>query len=159
MAKKLKIKLPKRVAGVKIPKSVRKGPVGQFLNSGAGQILIAEALVAAAGTLAASRSDADSRDGDAVRHHPIDTTRRAGKRAANAGADQVARVSYALREAARAFRDAMEVGPTEAGLREETWQERSAGAEIQQAVTPAATNESAAKKKPASSRNEPPVPH
>src|SRR5918995_513236 len=104
VAKKLKIKLPKRVAGVKIPKSVRKGPVGQFLNSGAGQILIAEALVAAAGAFAVSRSDPDSQVGDIVRH-PIDTTRRAGRHAARAGADQAARMSYALREAARAFRD------------------------------------------------------
>jgi hypothetical protein len=157
MAKKLKIKLPKRVAGVKIPKSVRKGPVGQFLNSGAGQIMIAEALVAAAGTLAISRSDADSPIGDAVRH-PIDTTRRVGHRAANAGADQAARMSYALKEAARAFRDAMQTGATDAGAHEETWQERSAAA-IQPAVTPGTTSESAAKKKPTSSRNEPAVPH
>jgi hypothetical protein len=158
MPKKLKIKLPKRVAGVKIPKSVRKGPVGQFLNSGAGQILIAEALVAAAGTLAVSRSDADSGTGDAVRH-PIDTTRRVGSRTASAGADQAARMSYALREAARAFREAMEVGPMDVESREETWPERSPGAAIQPAVTPSATSESVAKKKPTSSRNEPAVPH
>jgi hypothetical protein len=157
MPKKLKIKLPKRVAGVKIPKSVRKGPVGQFLNSGAGQILIAEALVAAAGTLAVSRDDEDSRIGDAIRH-PVDTTRRVGRRAANAGADQAARMSYALREAARAFRDAMESGPMDAGSREEAWPERSAGAEVQPAITPGAPSESAAKKKP-TSRNEPAVPH
>ena len=35
MAKKLKV--PKRVAGVKIPKAVRKGPVGTFLNSTSGR--------------------------------------------------------------------------------------------------------------------------
>ena len=44
---KSKIKVPKRVAGVKIPKSVRKGPVMDFVNSSTGRLLIAEALTAA----------------------------------------------------------------------------------------------------------------
>jgi hypothetical protein len=118
VAKKLKLKLPKRVAGVKIPKSVRKGPVGQFLNSGAGQVLVAQALVAAAGALAVSKTDPDSRIGDLI-HHPVDATRRGGRRAARRDADQAARVSYALREAAQAFRDAMETGsPAEREWRE-----------------------------------------
>ena len=47
MAKKLK--LPKRIAGIKIPKTIRKGSVGEFMSSPAGQLVIAEALVAAAG--------------------------------------------------------------------------------------------------------------
>lgn len=41
MAKKLK--LPKRIAGIKIPKTIRKGPVGEFMSSPAGQLVIAEA--------------------------------------------------------------------------------------------------------------------
>jgi hypothetical protein len=154
MAKKLKIKLPKRVAGVKIPKSIRKGPVGQFLNSGAGQILIAEALVAAAGALAVSSSDENSRVGEIVRH-PIDATRRVGMRAARAGSQRAERLSYALQEAARAFRDAMEVAPQEAVQRDESWQETAARSEPQ----PGATGDAAAKKKQTSSRSEPPAPH
>jgi hypothetical protein len=154
MAKKLKLKLPKRVAGVKIPKSIRKGPVGQFLNSGAGQILIAEALVAAAGALAVSSSDPNSRVGDMVRH-PIDATRRAGRHAKRAGAQHAERMSYALQEAARAFRDAMEIAPAEAPPREETWQEVATRSEVQSG----ATSEAAAKKKQTSSRSEPPAPH
>jgi hypothetical protein len=110
MAKKLKIKLPKRVAGVKIPKAVRKGPVAAFLNSGAGQLILAETLVAAAGALAVSKSDPDVSPGEAVRH-PVDTSRRVGRAVAQTGGDQAARLSYALREAARAFRDAIEAGP------------------------------------------------
>ncbi len=148
MAKKLKIKLPKRVAGVKIPKSVRKGPVGQFVNSTAGQIVIAEALVAAAGALAVSRTDPDSRFGNLV-HHPIDTTRRAGRHAARAGTDQAARLSYALREGARAFRAAMEAGPHEEGWREPT------SADVESGVT----SEAPTKKKQAPPRSEPSVPH
>jgi hypothetical protein len=149
MAKKLKVKLPKRVAGMKIPKSVRKGPIGQFVNSTAGQIVIAEALVAAAGALAVSRTDSNSAVGSLV-HHPVDTTRRVGRRAARAGADQAARLSYALREASRAFREAMEVGPIE-----ERWQEPATSADAETGVT----SEAPSKKKQTSSRGEPPVPH
>jgi hypothetical protein len=148
MAKKLKIKLPKRVAGVKIPKSVRKGPIGQFLNSGAGQIVIAEALVAAAGALAVSKTDSESRVGNLV-HHPVDTTRRVGRGAARASADQAERLSYALREGARAFRAAMETGP-----RDESWHEPTS-AEME----PAVTSEAPAKKKQVPPRSEPSVPH
>ena len=158
MAKKLKIKLPKRVAGVKIPKSVRKGPVGQFLNSGAGQILIAEALVAAAGAFAVSRSDLHSNIGDVVRH-PIDATRRVGRHAARGGADRAARMSYALKEAARAFRDAMEVAPREIAPSDESWHEPTASPSAGTESQPVATGEAVAKKKPTSSRSEPPVPH
>ena len=109
MAKKLKIKLPKRVAGVKIPKTVRKGPIADFLNSGAGQLVLAQALVAIAGTLAVSKTRPDSRAGNAIRH-PADTARRAAQHLTDMGADQGARLSYALQEAARAFRTAMEEG-------------------------------------------------
>ena len=49
---KSRIKVPKRLAGVKIPKAVRKGPVMDFVNSKSGRILIAQALTAAIGVLA-----------------------------------------------------------------------------------------------------------
>jgi hypothetical protein len=152
MAKKLKLKLPKRVAGVKIPKSVRKGPIGQFVNSGAGQIVIAQALMAAAGALAVSRTEPDSRIGTMV-HHPIDTARRAGRRAARMSAEQAAKLSYALREAAQAFRDAME----ESGPYEEAWRESPATAENESGISSEvlAKKEAAAKKKQAPPRSEP----
>jgi hypothetical protein len=155
MAKKLKIKLPKRVAGVKIPKSVRKGPVGQFLNSGAGQVIVAQALVAAAGALAVSKTDPDSQIGNFI-HHPVDTTRRAGRRAARTGADQAARVSYALREAAQAFREAMEAGAPA----EQEWREPPSAQEGESAMPGEALtrSEPAAKKKQSPPRGEP-VPH
>jgi hypothetical protein len=53
-----KIKLPKRVAGIKIPKSVRKGAVRDFLNSGAGQLVLAELVAIAAAAFAAKGVDA-----------------------------------------------------------------------------------------------------
>lgn len=40
-----KLKIPKRIAGLKIPKAVRKGPAGKFLKSSAGQLLVAQALL------------------------------------------------------------------------------------------------------------------
>jgi hypothetical protein len=143
MAKKLKIKLPKRVAGVKIPKAVRKGPIAGFLNSGAGQLIIAEKLVAAAGALAVSKSDQNTRTGEALRH-PADTTRRVARALAHTGDDQAERLLYALREAARAFRAAMETGPGA----QESRPDATGEVEV----------ESNAKKKP-SSRGEPVAPH
>jgi hypothetical protein len=53
---KLRIKVPKRVVGVKIPKAVRKGPVMEFVNSKSGRVLIAQALTA--GNASATRSRA-----------------------------------------------------------------------------------------------------
>ena len=74
MAKKHKMKLPKRIAGMKIPKGIRKGPIGNFLTSSGGQLVIAEALLAAGGFYAARRLDPNTPAGEAVRH-PIDSMR------------------------------------------------------------------------------------
>jgi hypothetical protein len=142
MAKKLKIKLPKRVGGVKIPKSIRKGPIAGFLNSGAGQMVLAEALVAAAGAFTASRTSPGTKAGELVRH-PLEGSRRAGHAATKAGAEQAAHLSFALQEAARAFRVAMEEGPPEDG----SW-----------SAPEDADAEPVAKKKH-SSRNDTTVPH
>lgn len=96
MAKKLK--LPKRIAGVKIPKPVRKGPVGRFFGSPAGQLLLAEALVFAGGVFAARRSDL-----------PMRTAGGASRR--DALQEASARFSYAFGEAMKAFRSALHEGP------------------------------------------------
>jgi hypothetical protein len=95
---------------MKIPKSVRKGPIASFLNSGAGQLVLAQALVGAAGVFAASKTDPDSRAGDAVRH-PVQHAKQTGRTLKRESAEQAARLSYALKEASRAFRTAMEQGP------------------------------------------------
>ena len=59
MAKKRKKKnyLPKRIAGVRVPKTVRRAPVGEFLTSAAGQAIIA-ALILRAGSRLAHDADA-----------------------------------------------------------------------------------------------------
>ena len=93
MAKKVKIKLPKKVAGVKIPKVIRKGPIGQFLNSGAGQVILAETLVAATAMFAAEKKGG---------------VRRLGKALAGAGVDQTERLANACKAAGRAFREALQ---------------------------------------------------
>jgi hypothetical protein len=112
VSKKSRIKLPKRIAGLKIPKVVRKGPVMDFVNSSAGQRLLAEGLMAAAG-LFAVKSAAGTTAGDAVRH-PVDTVKEAGSRLSGHGADtqasikrNSARLQFAFGEAARAFRAAL----------------------------------------------------
>jgi hypothetical protein len=108
MAKKLK--LPKRIAGIKIPKSIRKGPVGDFMSSRAGQLVIAEALVAAAGVFTVQKADENLDAAQAVKH-PGDSARRLVQSLTDSGADQGQRLTYALKEAARAFKVAMEDGP------------------------------------------------
>jgi len=52
-----KIKLPKQIAGVKVPKVVRKGPFGEFINSSAGQLMLAEMLTVAAAAFVVKRTD------------------------------------------------------------------------------------------------------
>jgi hypothetical protein len=45
-------KVPKRIAGIKLPKTLRKGAIGAFLATPAGQVLAAEGLLVVAGVLA-----------------------------------------------------------------------------------------------------------
>lgn len=98
---KSRIKVPKRVAGVKIPKAVRKGPVMDFVNSKAGRVLIAQALTAAVGVLAYKTASPETRE--RVRgkvKNGADGTNEALKR-------NTARLSFAFGEAVTAFRTAL----------------------------------------------------
>jgi hypothetical protein len=98
---KSRIKVPKRVVGVKIPKAVRKGPVMDFVNSKAGRVLIAQALTAAIGVLAFKQVSPETRD--RVRgkvKNGVDETGDAFKRS-------TARLSFAFSEAVTAFRAAL----------------------------------------------------
>ena len=89
-----KPKLPRRIAGIRLPIAVRNGLVVGFLNSTAGRALVSEALVLAAGVFgperlrsyAASRRDQEARV----------TVKEAR-----------ARLSYACLEAMKAFRAAL----------------------------------------------------
>jgi hypothetical protein len=52
MTKSDTLKLPKRIAGVKVPKVLRRpGTIVDFLNSPVGRLVLAEALIAAAAAL------------------------------------------------------------------------------------------------------------
>jgi hypothetical protein len=97
------IKLPKRIAGIKIPKGIRKGPVINFLNTPPGQVVLAQALLVIGGAFAVEKS----RDNDGALH-PMDAlkdaSRNIGERADFAGA----KLTRAFAAAAHAFRDVME---------------------------------------------------
>jgi hypothetical protein len=97
MAKSSRIKVPKRVAGVKIPKAIRKGPVMDFVNSKAGKMLLAEALTAAIGVLAYKRAG-------------INKVKKGAENTRDVLARNTARLSFAFGEAITAFRTAL-AGP------------------------------------------------
>jgi hypothetical protein len=101
MAKSSKIKVPKRVAGVKIPKSVRKGPALQFVNSPAGKLLVAEALTAALAMFAYKQTQGQTtgENGEKLKHAAHD--------AEDALKRNTARLTHAFGEAVRAFREAL----------------------------------------------------
>ena len=103
MASKRKMKLPKRIAGIKIPKGIRKGPIGNFLSSSGGQLVIAEALLAAGGFYAARRLDPNTPAGEAVRH-PIDSMR---AKLGSYGSGTSERFARALRAGVHAFRNTL----------------------------------------------------
>ena len=102
---KHKMKLPKRIAGIKIPKVIRKGALGHFLNSNAGQLVVAETLTALAAAFTASKVD-DMSVGENLRH-PVKGGRRVGHLLAAAGSDQSERLTHAFRQAGKAFHDAL----------------------------------------------------
>ena len=102
---KSKLKLPKRIAGVKIPKKIRKGPVGQFLNSSAGQLLVAEALIAAGGAFFASE-DGGRKSSGVVKRLTGSASER-GTEAQQVLERGSARLAFAFSEAVRAFRKAL----------------------------------------------------
>ena len=95
------IKVPKRVAGVKIPKAVRKGPVMDFVNSKAGRVLSAQALTAAIGVLAYKQASPETRA--RVR----DTVKNGADETTDALKRNTARLSVAFGEAVTAFRTAL----------------------------------------------------
>jgi hypothetical protein len=145
MAKKRKSKLPKRIAGIKIPKRVRKGPVAAFLSSQAGQIAVAEALALAASALAVKRStDA----GGETPEHPPHDLKSTGGRAVDAVGDRSARFAAALRAAAETFRNVMsedrnfEVRPMEAGTEPRSMDDVVSEAPRKKSATPPVTEPS-----------------
>jgi hypothetical protein len=92
-----KLKIPKRIGGVKVPKAARKGPVADFLNSSGGQVLLAEALVLAAGVFGINQLRS--------------TSGRNGADARGTIEEASARLAHACSEALKAFRAALAEDP------------------------------------------------
>lgn len=107
--KKKKNHLPKRIAGVKMPKSVRRGRLGELLASPVGQTLLTEAILGA-GAAAASIGGGKS---PKVRRYAHDTAERLRHGGGEATHDAVAAgstLTYAIGEAARSFAEALHRG-------------------------------------------------
>jgi hypothetical protein len=98
-----KAKLPKRILGMKIPKQIRKGPLGQFLASSGGQVVVVETLLAAAAFYGARRIGPDTSIGETLRH-PLDSLR-AGRDWSRGASDRFAR---ALRAGLQSFRASLQ---------------------------------------------------
>jgi len=94
--------LPKRIGGVKVPKSVRKGRFGELLASHTGQTLLAEAVQAegSEGRSSVVMADPGLRS---VAEHIADRLHQEGDREA-----AVAALAFALGEAARTFIHALD---------------------------------------------------
>jgi hypothetical protein len=90
-----KVKVPKKVAGIKVPKALRKsGALDALVSSSIGREILAGAIVAAAGAAAS-----------ALRKHgpSVDDVGRAGKAVAGAGADAASATGDMTRTAASAL--------------------------------------------------------
>ena len=116
-AKTSKGAIPKRIAGVKVPKAVRKGRFGELLASRTGQAVIAQAILGAGAVAAGMRAKDNPKVQSAARKAKHTITDKADAAASDAGAGALA---YALGEAARSFADAMRRGgPTQASAEDE----------------------------------------
>lgn len=108
-AKKKKAGLPKRIAGVRVPKAVRKGRIADLLASRQGQALIAEAILGA-GALAAGMKAKDDPKVRKLAKDAKGSVAHAGDDAAGAFGGGASTLAYALSEAARAFAEALRNG-------------------------------------------------
>ncbi len=107
MAKKKKSRLPKKIAGVRVPKAVRKGRFGELLASQTGQKLIAEALLGGAAILAGKKA-AESprlREATSKAKAKVADTVEAATPSVTDGA-----LAAAIAAAARSFADALQNG-------------------------------------------------
>lgn len=111
MAKKKskKASLPKRLAGVKIPKKVRKGRLGALLASPLGQELLAGSVAVAGGALAARKAKQSPEA-----RHLASQVKHAGKDGAADTQAAASLFAHALGEAARTFAETLQNGGRQA---------------------------------------------
>ena len=104
--KKSKSLLPKRVGGVKIPRSIRKGRAGRFLTSPLGVALISEAVMAAGVVTAVKKADEASTLGH-LRDNAGEALRQARGGAKGRSRESAEALRSAFSAAAAAFADAL----------------------------------------------------
>jgi hypothetical protein len=104
--KGLKGVIPKKIAGVKVPKSVRQGRFGELLASKTGQAVIAQAILGA-GAVAAGLKAKDSPTVREAAHDAKHKVKDTAGDATGAAGDMTATLAFALGEAARSFADAL----------------------------------------------------
>jgi hypothetical protein len=99
-----KVKVPKKVGGLKVPKSLRKsGAVNMFLNHDLGRLILADVIVAAA-TAAATGLARHRPSGEQITHAgeaALDTGQRAASGTADAVHAAAGTLGNAFTEAAR----------------------------------------------------------
>ena len=110
MAKQSKV--PKRIVGIKVPKQVRKGAVGEFLGSRAGQVIVAAVLVEL-GVVLANVLDPSTKTGRGLRHALAEGADAVFPAGAGKGAKKLAQqrmdlLSNAFERAIDAFRATMD---------------------------------------------------
>jgi hypothetical protein len=91
---------------VKVPKSLRRGILGEFLTSGAGQALVAALIIKAAQRLShevTHTSQSAASAGNGAQPSWADHAAHAGNEAAGAAHDATLNVKHALAQAARHF--------------------------------------------------------
>ncbi|MET0295157.1 MAG: hypothetical protein ABW042_09085 [Phenylobacterium sp.] len=106
MAKRKKKAVPKRLAGVKIPKTMRQG-LNDLLASKRGRALVAEAVMAAGAAIAAKKGHVGRKTQNLLEEmQPGETA----KDKAGAAASVSSALAFALGEAGRSFADALQRG-------------------------------------------------
>ena len=108
--------IPKRIAGIKVPKQVRRGIVGEFLGSRTGRMIVAAVLVEL-GVVAAKVLDPATPTGRGVRHalkEGASALYPAGKGAKKMAKQRMTLLSHAFERAIEAFRSAMNTEREEA---------------------------------------------
>ena len=108
-SKKAKGLIPKRIAGVKVPKKVRKGRFGELRASKTGQAVIAQAILGAGAVAAGLKTKDDPKVKAAAKDAKRKVAGKVKGASADAGAAGAA-FAYALGEAARTFAEALRKG-------------------------------------------------
>ena len=116
MAKKKKRVVPKRIAGVKVPKPLRRS-LDELLSSPMGRNMVADAIVAAGAALIASQARKGSAARRFAEQHPPETLKADAEDAAAGVSNSGSALAYALGEASKTFAEALRRGKAAADAR------------------------------------------